>query len=154
MPSETPNSAPAPQPVLLYDGECGLCNRVVRFLLRRDRAARLKFAALQSRPAQEFLAAQGLPTADFDSLVFVPDWNQPARGAALLRTDGALAALAELGGGWRTVAKLRGLPHWFRDPCYKLVARTRYALFGQYRPRALSDPTWTERFLGEDITTT
>jgi predicted DCC family thiol-disulfide oxidoreductase YuxK len=135
-------------PVLLYDGECGLCNAVVRFLLRRDRAVRLHFAALQSAPAQAYLAAQGLPTADFDSIVFVPDWNRPAPGAALLRTDGALAALNELGGGWRTVAKLRVLPRWLRDPFYKLVARTRYALFGQYRPTPLPDPTWAERFLG------
>jgi len=135
-------------PVLLYDGECGLCNALVRFMLRRDQTGRLRFAALQSRPAQEYLTAQGLPTADFDSLVFVPDWSRPAPGAALLRTDGALAALAELGGGWRTVAKLRGLPRWLRDPFYKLVARTRYALFGQYRPTPLPDPSWAGRFLG------
>jgi predicted DCC family thiol-disulfide oxidoreductase YuxK len=133
--------------VLLYDGECGLCNAVVRFLLRRDRAARLRFAALQSAPAQAYLAAQGLPTTDFESIVFVPDWNRPAPGAGLLRTDGALAALHELGGGWRTVAKLRVLPRWLRDPFYKLIARTRYALFGEYRPTPLPDPSWAERFL-------
>ena len=135
-------------PVLLYDGECGLCNGVVRFLLRRDRAGRLRFAPLQSPPAEAYLVAQGLPTADFDSLVFVPDWSRPGRGASLLRTDGALAALAELGGGWRTVAELRRLPRWLRDPLYKLVARTRYALFGQYRPTPLPEPSWVERFLG------
>ena len=66
-----PDSAKAPdrRPVLLFDGECGLCNGVVRFLLRQDTAARLHFAPLQSGPAQEYLRAQGLPTADFDSLV-------------------------------------------------------------------------------------
>lgn len=134
-------------PVLLYDGECGLCNAVVRFLLRRDRAARLRFAALQSAPAQAYLAARGLPTVDFDTLVLVPDWRRPESGAPLLRTDGALAALDLLGGGWRVVAKLRVLPHCLRDPFYKLVARTRYALFGQYRPTPLPNPAWAERFL-------
>lgn len=147
MSSHPPTPAPGAQPVLLYDGECGLCNAVVRFLLRRDRVGRLKFAPLQSAPAQAYLAAQGLPTQDFDSLVFIPDWNHPVRGAALLRTDGALAAFAELGGGWSTIAKLRVLPRWLRDPFYKLVAKTRYAIFGEYKPRPLPNPAWAGRFL-------
>ena len=63
--------------VLFYDGQCGLCNRVVRLLLQTDRAGRLRFATLQSAPAQAYLRQQGLPTQDFDSLVFVPDWERP-----------------------------------------------------------------------------
>lgn len=139
--------SPAASPVLLYDGECGLCNCIVRLLLRTDKAGRLRFAPLQGGPAQAYLQAKGLPTKDFDSLVFVPDWAAPERGTPLLRTDGALAAAAELGGVWRLVAWLRVLPAWMRDPFYKLVARTRYALFGQYQPSPLPDPSWAERFL-------
>ena len=139
--------SPDRRPVLLYDGECGLCNGVVRFLLRQDTAARLHFAPLQSAPAQEYLRAQGLPTADFDSLVFVPDWNRLAEGKYLLRTDGVLAACAEVGGGWRLLACLRFVPRAVRDPFYKFGARTRYALFGGYRPTPLPDPEWEKRFL-------
>ncbi|MDB6115846.1 MAG: hypothetical protein JWQ62_2791, partial [Lacunisphaera sp.] len=98
------------QPVLLYDGECGLCSRIVRALLRSDVAGRLHYAPLQSEPAQCYLQAQGLPLRDFDSLVFVSDWNDPALGAYRLRTDGALAAAREAGGVWRAVAWLRVVP--------------------------------------------
>jgi predicted DCC family thiol-disulfide oxidoreductase YuxK len=135
------------QPVLLYDGGCGLCNRLVRALLRADRTGRLHYAPLQSEPAQAYLRGQGLPVRDFDSLVFVPDWNHPAAGAPLLRTSGALAACAEVGGAWRAVAWLRVLPAWLRDPFYKLMARSRYALFGAYRPSPLPEPEWEKRFL-------
>jgi len=134
-------------PVLLYDGECSLCNGVVRFLLRHDPRGRLYFAALQSAPAQGYLHAQGLPKADFGSLVFVPDWNDQAPGAYLLRTNGALAAFAELGGAWRALAWLRVIPAALRDPFYTLVSKTRYAIFGEYKPRPLADPTWEKRFL-------
>jgi predicted DCC family thiol-disulfide oxidoreductase YuxK len=144
-----PTAAPADvrRPVLLFDGECGLCHAIVRFLLRADRTGRLHFAPLQSAPAQAYLRTRGLPTADFDSLVFVSDWSRPEL-APLLRTDGALAALGELGGRWTVFARLRTLPRRLRDPCYALVARTRYALFGRYRPRPLADPSWSARFLG------
>ena len=140
-------SSSIPTPVLLFDGECGLCNRVVRRLLRTDRAGRLKFTPLQSAPAQAYLRACGLPTEDFDSLVFVPDWTAPYRHAPLLRTDGALAAAAVVGGPWRLVTWTRVLPRGVRDFFYKLVARSRYALFGAYRPTPLPDPAWAERFL-------
>lgn len=141
-------SAAPRRPVLLYDGPCGLCNRVVRRLLRADQAGRLHYAPLQSAPAQAYLRAQGLPVADFDSLVFVPDWNDPAPGAYQLRTDGALAACAVAGGGlWRAVGWMRFIPAAVRDLGYKLVARSRYALFGEYRPRSLENPEWERRFL-------
>lgn len=135
------------RPVLLFDGECGLCNWCVRRLLATDRAGRLHYAPLQGELAQAYLRAQGLPTTDFDSLVFVRDWERPGEHAPLLRTDGALAAAAEVGGIWRLIAWLRVLPGWLRDPCYKLVARFRYTLFGEYRPSPLPDPAWEKRFL-------
>lgn len=136
------------RPVLLYDGECGLCNRVVRRLLTSDRAGRLAFAPLQGAAAQAYLRRQGLPTSDFDSMVFVPDWNAPAPGGYLLRTDAALAAADVIGGGWGRLTWLRVLPRWLRDPFYKLVAKTRYALFGEYRGAPIGEAAeWRGRFL-------
>jgi predicted DCC family thiol-disulfide oxidoreductase YuxK len=134
-------------PVLLYDGECGLCNGVVLFMLRNDAAGRLHFAPLQSEPGQKFLHEQGLPTADFGSLVFVPDWSHQTPGGYLLRTDGALAAFGELDSGWQALARLRVFPRGLRDAVYKLVSKTRYAIFGEYQPKPLPDPAWEKRFL-------
>lgn len=136
-----------PRPVLLYDGDCGLCNRVVQILLRADKTGQLHYAPLQSEPAQTYLRAQGLPVRDFNSLVFVADWNQPTTGAYQLRTAGAFAALHEVGGNWRVLIWLRVVPTPLRDVFYQLVARSRYALFGKHRPSPLPDPAWAQRFL-------
>jgi len=46
--------------VVLYDGVCGLCNGVVKFLLPRDRARRIRFAALQGTYAAAALARHGV----------------------------------------------------------------------------------------------
>ena len=135
------------RPVLLYDGECGLCNRLVLSLLRSDRDGRLNFAPLQSPPAQAYLGSQGLPVADFDSLVFVSDWDHPLPGGYRLRTDGALAACKVVSGAWSAMAWLGILPRGFRDFFYRLIARTRYTLFGKYRPAPLPNPAWEKRFL-------
>lgn len=132
-------------PVLLFDGECGLCNRVVRRLLRLDREGKLRFAPLQGPAAQAYLQAHGLPAQDFSTLVFVPDW--PAGAAApLLRTDGVIAALRAVGRpGW--AGALAVFPRVVRDAGYQLVARTRFAVFGPWRACPLPRPEWTARFI-------
>ncbi|MGC4072492.1 MAG: DCC1-like thiol-disulfide oxidoreductase family protein [Nibricoccus sp.] len=132
-------------PVLLYDGECGLCNFVVRTLLREDARGVLRFAPLQSETGQRFLKAKGMNTEDFDSLVFIPDLGSGDR--FYLRTDGVAHVLDELGGIWRVASWLRVLPQGWRDPAYKIVARLRYRLFGEYVPTPLPEPAWAGRIL-------
>jgi predicted DCC family thiol-disulfide oxidoreductase YuxK len=145
--SPPPLAWPAPGAVVLFDGECGLCQRIVRMLLRLDSAGRLSFAPLQSAPAQYFLRRHGLPTRDCDSLVFVPAWSSTATVAYQVRTDGICAALAQLERPWRFLAAMRFLPRPVRDGVYRLVARFRYALFGRARPTPLPNPDWARRFL-------
>ena len=148
MASPVIQSPPAPTgPVLLFDGECGLCNRCVRLLLRLDRRALLRFAPLQSPAAQAYLRTHGLPTDDFDSLVFVRDWAQRDGVAPLLRTDGVLAALRQCHCTGRTLAAVLGIfPAAWRDAGYKLVARWRYRIWGEWHPRPLARPEWSARF--------
>jgi predicted DCC family thiol-disulfide oxidoreductase YuxK len=134
-------------PVLFFDGDCGLCNRVVRVLLRLDRRGVLRFAPLQGPAAQSYLRSHGLPTADFDSLVFVRDWSARDRPEFLLRTDGALAAARAVGGIGRALAWLRVLPASWRDAGYRLIARWRYRIMGRWKPRAFANADYASRFL-------
>ena len=134
-------------PVLFFDGECGLCNRGVRVLLRLDDEGRLRFAPLQGPMAQAYLRAHGLPTEDFDTIIFVPAWSGRAEPAYQVRTAGIVGALRAIGGGARMAGDALALvPAALRDLGYKAVARTRYALFGPWRPQPLARPEWRERF--------
>ena len=134
-------------PVLFFDGACGLCHRIVRLLLRWDRRSVLKFAPLQGPTAQAYLRTHGLPTEDFDSLVFVPDWARCERPDYLLRTDGALAAARAVGGLGRMLAWTRVVPRAWRDAGYRLVARWRYRIWGEWQPQPLARAEWAARFL-------
>jgi len=134
-------------PVLLFDGGCGLCVRCVRLLLVSDRYGRLRFAPLQGGIAQVFLSARGLPTEDFDSVIFVPDWARRFEEASLCRTDALLAAMREIGGGWWLFTWLRILPRSWRDVAYLWVARGRRRIFGKGDFLVLQDEFGPERFL-------
>jgi predicted DCC family thiol-disulfide oxidoreductase YuxK len=139
-------AAPTSRPLLLYDGQCGLCNELVRLLLRLDRRAALRFAPLQGPTGQRCLRNYGLNTGDFDSLVFVRDMERTDEGYAL-RTNGVIEVFARLGGPWRAARIFRLVPAALRDLLYRFVARSRYRLFGEYRPRPLEHPEWSERIL-------
>ena len=135
-------------PVLFFDGECGLCNRLVRWLLRLDHEARLYFAPLQGRAAQSYLRTHALPTADFDTIVFVPNWDRRAQPDYSVRTTGVIGALRVTGGGARVLADVIALfPAPVRDFVYKVIGRMRYRLFGPWRPTPLPRPEWAARFL-------
>ena len=131
-------------PLVLYDGKCGLCNRSVQAILRRDRAGRFHFAALQSALGQRLLAKAGLSTRDFDTLVLID-----ATGTARLRSDAALGILAELP-RWRWTRVGRFLPRVMRDAAYAWVARRRHRLFPPTSACALPRPEWRSRFLDRE----
>ncbi|MGD0759191.1 MAG: DUF393 domain-containing protein [Candidatus Sulfotelmatobacter sp.] len=64
-------------PILLYDGVCGLCNRLNQFVLRRDPAGIFRFASLQSALAIRILARHGADAADLDTVYVVVNPDQP-----------------------------------------------------------------------------
>jgi predicted DCC family thiol-disulfide oxidoreductase YuxK len=132
-------------PVVLFDGVCNLCNGVVRFVVPRDEAGQVRFAALQSDAGQALLRAFDLPTGDFDSFVLVDDGEYYTKSAAALRLasylDGPVSWLAAFG----------VLPRPVRDAVYDLVAAHRYRVFGRKEQCMVPTPDLEARFL-EDPT--
>ena len=138
-------------PVVLYDGVCGLCNRAVRFVLRRDRDGLFRFAPLQGELARAALARHGLapPAADSSdpgTLYVVIDAG--GRDERLLaRSEAVLFILRNLPLYWVAAALFRILPRFLRDALYDFVARRRYRWFGRYDTCPLPRPEDRARFL-------
>jgi predicted DCC family thiol-disulfide oxidoreductase YuxK len=134
-------------PIILYDGVCGLCNRSVQFLLKHDRRGRLRFASLQSDFAARVLQRHGIDPNDLDTLQVVENFEQPDE-FVLQRTDAVLRAGRELGGLWSILAALaRIVPRPLRDLFYRFVAKNRYRVFGKYDTCMLPEPNQRSKFL-------
>ena len=134
-------------PIILYDGVCGLCNRLVQFLLKHDRHARLRFASLQSDFAAQVLQRHGIDPKDLDTLHVIENYEQPDE-RVLQRSDAILRAGRELGGFWSVSAgAARVVPRALRDVIYRFVARNRYRVFGKYDTCMLPEPNQRSRFL-------
>ncbi len=139
--------ASSSNPIILYDGVCGLCNRFVQFVLKRDSHDRFHFAALQSDFAICILQRHGAAPADLDTMYVVLEHALPGERLAS-RSHAAGVVLQELGGGWGVLGLvLRGLPGWLRNWGYNLVARNRYRIFGKYDACPLPTETDRRKFL-------
>lgn len=137
---------PTGKTIVLYDGVCGLCNRMVRFLLRFDGHDRFRFATLQSEFANTLLRKHGLNAADLDSVSIITDYNLPAE-RSFTKSDAVLRSAWELGGFWRIGEAGRVLPRKMRDWLYDRVANNRYRIFGKYETCPLPKPEYRAKFI-------
>jgi len=136
----------SPHPIVLYDGVCGLCNRLNQFLLKRDRHDRLRFASLQSSLAESLTLRHGANPNDLDTVYVVVDHNRPTEHL-LSRSDAIIYVLTQLGGIWKVMGLAKVLPKTLRNIAYNIVARNRYAVFGKLDSCMLPDPKNKEKFL-------
>ena len=132
---EEPNTA---GPVVFFDGVCGLCNRFVDFLLRRDASGVLHFAPLQGETAASLPAE----FRELDTVVF-RDGER-----TLVRSTAVAAILRRLGGVWRLVGgALWLIPRPLRDFGYRVVAANRIRLFGERETCRMPTPEEAGRLL-------
>lgn len=132
--------------VVLYDGVCGLCNRLVRFILRRDPGGRFRFAALQSPLGAELLRRHGRDARDLDAVYLLAGYGTP--GERLLSRAGAVVRiLRSLGGAWRAALILEILPSRLLDAAYDFVAARRYRIFGRAEACLAPPAEFRSRFL-------
>ena len=137
---------PESNPIVLYDGVCGLCNRLNQFILKHDTHDRFQFASLQSDLAASLLKRHGADSHDLDTVYEVLDYNQPGE-RLLARSDAILHVLTQLDGIWKWAGAGRLLPKVVRDGIYNVVARNRYRVFGKHDSCMLPDPKHRHKFL-------
>jgi predicted DCC family thiol-disulfide oxidoreductase YuxK len=134
-------------PVILYDGVCGLCNRMNQFVLARDRRDRFRFAALQSELAKRILQRHSLNPDALDTVYVVLGFEQPDE-RLLARSEAVVYILRELGRAWAVAGRIFSvLPLALRNLLYKLVARNRYRLFGKLDTCRIPDAATRQKFL-------
>lgn len=132
--------------IVLYDGVCGLCNGLVRFVLRRDRRRRFRFAPLQSAFARELLGRHGRDPRDLDTLYVVVEPGGKAE-RLIDRSRAVLHVLRRIGGPWALASPAGLLPRGLLDAAYDLVASRRYRLFGRHEVCPVPEEKWRDRFL-------
>ncbi len=105
--------------IVFYDGDCGLCNYVVQFILKNEREEKLMFCSLQSEFAIEFLKKKGYNATLLNTLYL-------SIGSKVYRkSSAALQIIRFLKPKWWFFLVLWIVPWFISDIFYDIIAKIR-----------------------------
>lgn len=124
------NELLAKQPILLFDGECGFCNKSVQFFLKHEKKKSMHFVPLQS--ASGNIIKKYFEIGDeVDSLILIKDYS------AYIKSCAALRLTLYMKGAWPAMAVFLIIPPFLRNMVYSLIAKHRMKIFGRVESCAL-----------------
>ena len=112
--------------ILFYDGDCGLCNRVVGILLRFEKNQKIQFASLDSSFAKEFFLENGGGIPDKSTVLFYSNY------LIYSRSEAALQVLSYMKFPLPILKVFRLIPVCWRDRLYQWIAANRNRFFSPY----------------------
>lgn len=112
--------------IVFFDGDCGVCNFWVQWILKRDHNNRFLFASLQSDFGQTFLSERKLNTEVFNTLyLWKPNHYYLEKSKAVLQIANILGGIYKLS----VIGKI--IPRFFSDTIYDLISKNRMKLANQ-----------------------
>ncbi|MDG5473431.1 DCC1-like thiol-disulfide oxidoreductase family protein [Jeotgalibacillus sp. ET6] len=122
--------------IVLFDGDCHVCNWSIQFIMKRDPSGKFKFASLQGDIGRK-LTKTYRSDPMIDSVLLVENDQMWSKSTAALRI------CRELEGPVRYLSLGLMIPRPLRDLVYDFIARNRFHWFG--RKEQCDLPTKEER---------
>ena len=132
--------------LVLYDGVCGLCSRLLQFLLAHDRRGVFAIASLQSRTGRAVVEHLGGDPTELTSFYVLANYRT-RHSRIFARSQAALFVAGQLGWPWKAAVIARILPTALLDRAYNAIARNRYRVFGRFDPCLAPQPEFRGRFV-------
>ena len=111
--------------IIIFDGECNLCNGVVGWLLKFAPQDLFDFVPFQSPKGQNYLRSYGFPTEELDTVILIDD------SGLNTHSDGFLRIVSKIPKWQRVAALLAFIPRMIRDYIYKTASKNRVRWFGK-----------------------
>ena len=112
-------------PVIIFDGECTLCNGVVSWVIKQTPKNAFVFVPFRSEYGQGLLKTYQFPLHQLETVILIKE-NQ-----ALTYSDGFLNIIALIPNYKYLSYVLTLVPRIIRDRVYKITAKNRVKWFGQ-----------------------
>lgn len=126
--------------ILFFDGNCGLCNRSVKFVLRKEKNHDLFFSPLQSEFAKKILKQFNLENKA-DTMLLIENGKINLQSSAALRTTKYLKGL------WPLMMVFIIVPPFVRNAIYNYIAKNRITWFGMADYCDMMTPELKKRFI-------
>ncbi|WP_317899526.1 thiol-disulfide oxidoreductase DCC family protein [Aurantibacillus circumpalustris] len=129
------------QPILLFDGECGFCNKSVQFFLNREKPSKkMHFAPLESEIGKALKAYFEIDEK-IDSIILIRDHS------AFIKSCAALRMTQYMNGLWPLLSIFVIIPPFLRNVVYDFIAKRRRKIIGRVKTCELINMEDKKRFL-------
>ncbi len=112
--------------IILFDGECNLCDWSVQLLIKNDLHDVFRFASLQSGLGQEIQQGYGIDTSRMNSVIVIDDYV-----GYKTKTTAIFSMTRSMGPLWFVFNIFWIIPKFLRDWVYTIITKNRYRLFGR-----------------------
>lgn len=110
--------------IIIFDGECNLCNGVVGWLLKFAPTHLFSFVPFQSSQGQKYLQKFGFPLQQLETVILID------KNGVHTHSDGFLRVVSKIPKWKRVAALLAFIPRMMRDFIYTTASRNRVKWFG------------------------
>ncbi|UII78431.1 thiol-disulfide oxidoreductase DCC family protein [Flagellimonas sp. CMM7] len=118
--------------VIVFDGECNLCNGVVGWLLKFAPEDIFQFVPFQSPQGQNLLQQYGFSINQLETVILFDEHGKHTH------SDGFLKIISKIP-KWRLVSALLAfIPRIIRDTIYNLASKNRVKWFGKSQACTIS----------------
>lgn len=130
-----------PANIVFYDGDCGLCNYGVQFILTHDKTKEIYFSPLQEELGQKTLKVLKLPIGDLSTFVYKRNNQYYTKSTA------ALYAIKDCKSWISILFVFIVIPTPIRDFVYSLIAKKRHLFFKNKTTCWLPTTEFKKRFI-------
>ena len=113
--------------IIIFDGNCVLCNTAVNFLFTILNEKEYDFIASLSNEGNELQTKYNLGTIPAHSIVLIKE------NKIFTKSDAVLEITNDLSFGWRLLKFFKFIPKNIRDWVYNFISKHRYKLFGKLK---------------------
>ncbi len=128
--------------IILFDGDCSLCNYWVMQLIRQDKQDKFRFASQQADLGKALLTQIGVSNTGLETLVVYHS------AVGYFTRSEAVFYICQNSSNWlRMLLVFKLFPSSLLDLIYKYVAKNRKKIFGPNKSCSISDPQLAHKFL-------
>ena len=106
--------------IVFYDGECGFCNRAVKYILKNDKSKSLFFASIQSEYSERLFQEKNWEPLKLNTFYLLED------GMLFEKSKAALKVTRYFAFPQRLLTVFRIIPICLRDQVYDFIAIRRH----------------------------
>lgn len=115
-----------PEQIIFYDGDCGLCNRSVAYVLKHEKDKTIFFASIQSDFTKQLFKSKCWKEPDLSTVYFLENGKLYQKSTAALKVCKYLKSPRS----WMIAFFI--VPRFIRDAVYNFIAKRRKRIVKEY----------------------